>query len=507
MPRVILRRCDDYDPDHIRGIIGECIDELGFRPRGRTLVKPNTVIAHRELFQHAFTRAELLDGLLGALRQRGEGVTELTVGERCGITIPTRYAFAEAGYLPVLRRHGVPARYFDEMPQVPVTLERPGRLRDTLFVPQAVAEADTFITVPKFKAHPWTKVTFNLKLYIGIQDDAHRLIDHDHHLHTKIADLFEVIQPRLCVVDAIIAGGKTMLTPTPFPLGLIIVGDDAVSTDVVCTHIAGLDPREVHHIRITAERGWGSLRLEDVRIDGDVTLDEARARARDFELTLEPIDRQFNGRSNLTVHLGPPPDTYDYCWGGCPGALTEAVGIIERLQPDMRRAIRPLRLVYGAYQGEIAPAEGERVLVVGDCARWQGTIGGESVTVPYLYRDRHLLRPEQARGIDLVVKLVTFVLARFLFWRKRVVRTRGCTVSVAETVLLLAWYGRVTNPYFDRRLVFGFTWSWLLFRLARTWSALRAALFPPRLRPRTSPTAAAPSGPGTGPAARGPTQQ
>ena len=42
---------------------------------------------------------------------------------------------------------------------------------------------------PKFKAHPWTTVTFSMKNYIGIQDDRHRLIDHDHRLNEKIAEL------------------------------------------------------------------------------------------------------------------------------------------------------------------------------------------------------------------------------------------------------------------------------------------------------------------------------
>ena len=44
--------------------------------------------------------------------------------------------------------------------------------------------------MPKFKAHPWTTVTFSMKNYIGIQDDRHRLIDHDQKLNEKVADLY-----------------------------------------------------------------------------------------------------------------------------------------------------------------------------------------------------------------------------------------------------------------------------------------------------------------------------
>ncbi len=470
---MILRRCDEYDPDRIRAIVGESIDHLGLKPRGRTMVKPNTVIAHKLFFRHAFTRPEFLDGLFGALRERDDEVSDLWLGERCGITVPTRFAFAEAGYPSVMRKHRVRAKYFDEMPQERRDLIAEGRLRDFIYVPEAVAATDWYISAPKFKAHPWTKVTFNLKLYIGIQDDEHRLIDHDHHRHTKIADLYEVIQPKLCVMDAITAGGKTMLTPEPFPLGLIVVSDDAVAADVVCTHIAGLRPEEVDHIRITAERGWGSLSLDDVTLEGDVTLDEARARAEGFGLTTEKIDAQYNDKTRLKIYLGPPPDTYDYCWGGCPGALTETMGVIRELHPTVDRDIQPVHLVYGAYNGDIDAQGDERVVFVGDCATWKGTVRGRELDIPYLYKHRSLINPTRVRAGDLVAKILRIGWFRLRHLGKREMRLTGCTVSVAEMVLLMSAYGRVTNPYFDPRIVLRFIHHYVVAKVFRFFGKLR----------------------------------
>src|SRR5690606_19876716 len=145
--------------------------ELDLRPRGRTLVKPN-VVAAGELFRHAHTRPELVEGVLGALRERESAeapMTELAVGERCGITIPTRFAFEEAGYEPMFRRTGAKRICFEEVPQVEVRLTHPERLRDYVYTPEPVARADFFVNCPKFKAHPWTTVTFSMKNYIGIQ--------------------------------------------------------------------------------------------------------------------------------------------------------------------------------------------------------------------------------------------------------------------------------------------------------------------------------------------------
>src|SRR3954468_20499409 len=96
-PKVILRSCRDYDPERIRTIIREGLEELGLRPFGRTLVKPN-LVASGPLFPHAYTRPEFGQGVLQALRDvGGASMTELAAGERCGITVPTRVAFRQSG--------------------------------------------------------------------------------------------------------------------------------------------------------------------------------------------------------------------------------------------------------------------------------------------------------------------------------------------------------------------------------------------------------------------------
>ena len=65
------------DPEKIRRIIREGLEELGLKPHGRTLVKPNLVCAG-ELFEHAHTRPEFAEGVLLALRDRDDGaMTEL----------------------------------------------------------------------------------------------------------------------------------------------------------------------------------------------------------------------------------------------------------------------------------------------------------------------------------------------------------------------------------------------------------------------------------------------
>ncbi len=464
-PKVIIRSCRDYDPEKLRTIFREGMQELGLRPFGRTLIKPNLVAAG-PMFPHAFTRPEVGEGMIRALRDvGGAAMTELAVGERCGITVPTRLSFKGSGWDDVIEKTGVKRYCFEEEPQVEIPLSHPKRLRDYLFTPEPVARADFFVNLPKFKAHPWTTVTFGTKAYIGIQDDRHRLIDHDHKLNEKIADLQFIIQPQFIAIDAITAGEGRMLTPTPFDLGLIIMGNSQLAFDAVCCAIIGIDPRTVDHLRLAEEYGFGTLDLTGVKITGDVTLAEAQARAKGFKVGLIRVEKYFEG-SNITAYAGPPPEPEhsDYCWGGCPGAIEEAIEILRVYDQETDRKMPRTHVVFGNYQGPIDAAPGENVVFIGDCATWKGELAGKPVQIRSTYKDRSTLDPHHAKHDDIFVKLATTTRKVAAAKLAPYLRLEGCPVSVAEQVLALVSLGGLKNPYMDPSQVVDFTRGYLGWR-------------------------------------------
>jgi uncharacterized protein (DUF362 family) len=466
-PRVILRRCPSYDVDRIRRIVREGLDELGLRPTGRTLIKPNCV-ASGPVFPHAYTRPEFLDGVINALKDRDQAkMTELAVGERCGITVPTRAAFEGAGYYPVFKRNRVKHYHFEEEPQVEIRLTHKERLRDYLFTPRPVAQADFFVNCPKFKSHPWTTVTFSMKNYIGIQDDRHRLIDHDHRLDEKIADLQYIIQPQFIAIDAITAGEGRMLTPIPFDLGLIIMGNAQAAFDAICCRIIGVDPRDVPHLRLASERGFGSLDLDAVDITGDVSLDEAREKAKGFKVGLIRVEKYFEG-TKITAYAGPPPEPErtDYCWGGCPGAIEEAIEILRLYDAHCDAKMPRLHVVFGAYDGPIDAKPGEKVVFIGDCAEWKGTINDKLVQIRSVYKDRSSKDPYAAKHDDIFAKMAS-VTAKLAKARKAdYLRLEGCPVSVAEQVLALVHLASTKNPYFSGPEVIRFNQAYFAWKAA-----------------------------------------
>ena len=474
-PKVILRHCDTYDPGMIRVIVREAMEELGLSPRGRTLIKPNCV-ASKPQFPHAYTRPELLEGVIMALRDRVvEPLEELAVGERCGITVPTRFAFEGADYYPMFKRTGVKHYHFEEVPQVEIPLSHEGRLRDFLFTPEPVAKADFFVNCPKFKSHPWTTVTFSMKNYIGIQDDRHRLIDHDHRLDEKIADLQYIIQPELIVIDAIEAGEGRMLTPKPRHLGLVIIGNCQLAIDAVGCRIIGIDPLSVDHLRLAHERGFGPVDLGSIEVTGDVTLEEAQRRAAGFEVGLIRVEKYFEG-THITAYAGPPPEPErtDYCWGGCPGAIEEAIEILRQFDADCDAKMPRLHVVFGAYEGPIDAAPNERVVFIGDCASWQGEIAGKPIAIESLYKHRRTKNPYSAKHDDVYEKMIS-VTAKFAeaARSKAPVRLTGCPVSVAEQVLALVAVSDIKNPITDPVNAIKFNKHYLAWRGATALQRLK----------------------------------
>jgi uncharacterized protein (DUF362 family) len=463
-PRVILRHCPSYDVQAIRRIVREGLSELQLRPSGRTLLKPNIVAAGKH-FSHAYTRPEFAEGVLLALRDRDGGMTQLGVGERCGITMPTRYAFEAAGYSELARRDPeLTLFHFDEVPQVEIPLYHPDRLRDCLYVPEPVARADFFVNCPKFKAHPWTTVTFSMKNYIGIQDDRHRLLDHDHRLNSKVADLQYVLQPRFIAIDAIVAGQGRMLTPVPFDLGLIIMGDNQVAVDSVCCQIINQDPRDVEHIALAHERGFGPIDLDSLEISGDVTLERAQQRAEGFIKGLIRVEDYFAG-THIRAYAGPPPgQRQDYCWGGCPGALEEAIEILRAFDRGTDQKLPPLHIVFGKYAGVIPAQPGEKVVFMGDCAEYSGELAGRPLQIGSRYVDRAQLSPLATRSEDIFEKMFKVGAQLWQNRSEQILRMPGCPVSVAEQILALVHLGGLDNPYFDPDVAFEFTNCYLSTR-------------------------------------------
>ena len=453
--KVLIRRCDEYNADRIAGIVKEGMQELGVRPTGNILLKPNVVLAQPDVFPYAFTRKEFVDGVISATKELARDVKEIAVGERSGITIPTRYNFINAGYPEIIKKHRIKAHYFDEVKQVPVRIEGAHVLRNQLFMPEPIVECDFLINLPKFKAHPWCRLTLSLKNFIGIQDDRHRLVDHNQFLEHKIADLQAVIQSKFIAIDAITAGQRMMLTPTPFPLGAIVMGTNSCAVDTVGCHMVNVAPHDLVHLRYASERGFGPMDINRIDVGGDFPLPEVQEKTRDFQFCLERIDDYFGEETNLSCTVGTFPEAHspDYCWGGCPGALQEAMHIFRGFYPDVDKDMQKVRYVVGKVTGPLDLEENERVIFAGSCTSWEGEIDGKPVKIESSYKTSGETDETKTKSNDMLLKFLKAQFHSLANKSSRYIHAGGCPLSVADHVNYLSKEQiRLMDERFDKML-------------------------------------------------------
>lgn len=366
-PRVILRRCEAYRVDAIRAIVAEGVRDLGVKLDAPVFVKPNVVTANRRYNRHAYTAPEVVEATLRVIRDAG--VREVTVGESGGFGVPGRLFLAEAGYLDLGRRTGVRVIDLNEWPTRRVTL-RKAAWHHEIDLSTAVAGARTKVFVPKLKYHIFAGITCALKLNIGLLQHHERMLFHDHRIHEKIVDLLEVGWPDLVVCDAVETTFGFESAPYPAPLGLLMIADHPLAADAVAATVMGYDPREVAHLRIASERGYGSLDLADYSIEGDVGVDELRSRT-------ARVPRLFQDLQALDTPIrffqGGPPGLDVVCDGGCEAAVKGALGTIEKRRPGSLARARPGGIVTGVHRGDVI-LPGQPVMLVGTCTRVEGRL-------------------------------------------------------------------------------------------------------------------------------------
>jgi len=123
--------------------------------------------------------------------------------------------------------------------------------------------SDFLISVGKLKTHTLCRMTCILKNQFGAIALKNKIRFHDH-LNEVICDSNAVRKPNLCVVDGVVAmEGEGPTTGMPKPLGLILVGNDAVAIDSACAGIIGLEPKDVDYIRLAIKSGLGNIRFEE----------------------------------------------------------------------------------------------------------------------------------------------------------------------------------------------------------------------------------------------------
>ena len=237
----------------------------------RVLLKPN-VGRNVKPETGVNTHPQVVAAAIDAFREAGAdvavgespitGVAALEALETSGVT-----AIAESRDCPLI---DMDVRRFE-------TVEIPnGVAIKSLKVCREITEFDIIVSIPVMKTHMHTGVTLSVKNMKGCLWRRSKVELHmlpklegfvEKPLDIAIADMSSVLRSHLSIVDGTI--GMEGLGPSagnPKPLGVVLVGVDAFAVDSLACALMGVSARDIHHLRIGADKGYGIIDLDRIGV-------------------------------------------------------------------------------------------------------------------------------------------------------------------------------------------------------------------------------------------------
>jgi uncharacterized protein (DUF362 family) len=256
---------------------------------GETIIKASKEVYIKvngiDFKKHTHTSPEVLEAVILYLKEKG---AEVYIMENSTQANLTRLVFTITGYKEVCEKTGVNIIYLDE--EDTQTFEFKGkssieedpkgynlitfRLPTTIVKIMENRESLTYINIPKLKTHSMAGVTLSIKNQWGFPIHVDRGKDHNYNLHSKLVDLYEMIQPDISIIDGIKGTINGHYPPTAWedklviPFKILIGGTDPLAVDLVGARIFGLTLEEIPHLKIAYKRGLGEGDLNRIKIIG-----------------------------------------------------------------------------------------------------------------------------------------------------------------------------------------------------------------------------------------------
>jgi len=219
------------------------------------LLKPNMVEPIRES-PHMTTHPAMVLAAADVFRSWGANVS---VGEGPGHLRDTDLALSESGIGEAIDSAKLP--FADLNYQEVAWTSNAGRKSKLggFYFPQAVAEADVIVSLPKMKTHHWVGVTAAMKnLYGTIPGCKYgwpKNVLHYSGIPETVFDINASLPRTIAIVDGIeCMEGDGPIMGTAKHMGLVLVGTNPAAVDATVCRLMDLEPWAVPYLRLAANR-------------------------------------------------------------------------------------------------------------------------------------------------------------------------------------------------------------------------------------------------------------
>ncbi len=255
---VFIAKNQSYQSDLVR-TIRDGLLACSFVPDSivgkRVLLKPNLVEPTRES-PHMTTHPAIVLAAAEVFRVWGATVT---VGEGPGHLRDTDMALSESGVGEALDSVKLP---FADLNYQEIAWTTNGGRRSKLngfYFPQAVAEADLIVSLPKMKTHHWVGVTAAMKNMYGTIPGCKygwpKNVLHFNGIPETVFDINASLPRTIAIVDGIdCMEGDGPIMGTLKHMGLVLVGTNPAAVDATVCRLMDIDPHAVTYLRAAANR-------------------------------------------------------------------------------------------------------------------------------------------------------------------------------------------------------------------------------------------------------------
>lgn len=323
----------------------------------RVLLKPNIGRMAAE-DSGVVTNSQVVAAAIDVFREAG---AEVAIGESPIVGIKTLEAYEQCGLAVMARERNCPLIDMDERKPRIIPIPN-GRAIQELKLCADVQDFDFIVSIPVMKMHMHTVATLSIKnmkgcLWRRSKVDLHMLPptpghENEKSLNVAIADMASVLRPHLAIIDGTV--GLEGLGPSAGeakPVGAVVVSADPFAADAVACRIMGMAAQEVPHLRLSAERGYGIIDLEQIQVSPE-----------NWEETIKPFARV---PENLSIQF---PDTKILDNQSCSACQSTLLLFLKRYGEEMFQYF-PCKLPLNIAIGKGHENLPENTILIGNCTR------------------------------------------------------------------------------------------------------------------------------------------
>lgn len=240
----------------------------------KILIKPNAARLATP-GEGVTTHPLVVEAVIDYLKEKG--VANIVIGESCIFGVNAQEAFRMTGMKGISEKKKVKLIDLDQIDPMEMMIPE-GKVIKKIKVSAILKEVDLIISIPVMKTHMHTQVTLSIKNMKGLlwrreKARLHQLRCDESTtrgyktLDIVISDMASVLFPHLAIIDGTV--GMEGMGPAYGRLkkmGIVLVGNNPLSTDAVATRLMGFDPEKVPHLKLLAKKGLGEIQVNKISI-------------------------------------------------------------------------------------------------------------------------------------------------------------------------------------------------------------------------------------------------